>query len=74
MHRYVEVPKYLKFNKISKFAKAQNSITEFWDYFELFIAKYKGVSDEQFIFYLKEAEWRFNQKLPPPAPKQYPHH
>ena len=66
--------KYLKFNKISKLAKAQNSITEFWDYFELFIAKYKGVSDEQFIFYLKEAEWRFNQKLPPPAPKQYPHH
>jgi transposase-like protein len=52
--------KYLKFNKIAKFSKAQTTITQFWDYFENFICKYKGVSDEQFIFYLKEAEWRFN--------------
>jgi len=52
--------KYLKFNKISKLSKAQNTITQFWDYFETFILQYKGVSDEQFVFYLKEAEWRFN--------------
>ena len=52
--------KYLKFNKISKLSKAQNTITSFWNYFESFICQYKGVSDEQFIFYLKEAEWRFN--------------
>jgi len=52
--------KYLKFNKISKLSKAQSTITQFWEYFETFILQYKGVSDEQFIFYLKEAEWRFN--------------
>ena len=52
--------KYLKFNKISKISKAQSTITRFWDYFETFILQYKGVSDEQFVFYLKEAEWRFN--------------
>jgi transposase-like protein len=52
--------KYLTFNKIAKLTKAQSSITRFWDYFEAFILQYKGVSDEQFIFYLKEAEWRFN--------------
>jgi len=52
--------KYLNFNKIAKLSKAQSTITKFWDYFEAFILKYKGVSDEQFIFYLKEAEWRFN--------------
>jgi len=52
--------KYLTFNKIRKLTKTQNTITSFWDYFELFICKYKGVSSEQFIFYLKEAEWRFN--------------
>jgi len=52
--------KYLKFNKIAKLSKAQSTITEFWDYFETFICKFKGVSDEQFVFYLKEAEWRFN--------------
>lgn len=55
--------KYLNFNKIAKLSKAQNTITEFWDYFETFILQYKGVSDEQFIFYLKEAEWRFNEKM-----------
>ncbi|MCF6245112.1 MAG: transposase [Sulfurovum sp.] len=52
--------KYLKFNKVAKLSKAQSTITEFWDYFENFICQYKGVSDEQFIYYLKEAEWRFN--------------
>jgi len=52
--------KYLKFNTISKLSKSQNTITRFWDYFEEFICRYKGVSDEKFIYYLKEAEWRFN--------------
>jgi transposase-like protein len=52
--------KYFTFNKIAKLTKAQSTITNFWDYFEEFILQYKGVSDEQFIFYLKEAEWRFN--------------
>jgi len=52
--------KYLKFNKIAKLSKAQSTITEFWDYFETFICQFKGVSDDQFVFYLKEAEWRFN--------------
>lgn len=52
--------KYLNFNKIAKLSKAQNTITQFWDYFENFILQYKGVSEEQFIYYLKEAEWRFN--------------
>jgi len=55
--------KYLKFHKIAKLSKAQSTITEFWDYFEDFILQYKGVSDAQFVFYLKEAEWRFNTKL-----------
>lgn len=54
--------KYLKFNKISKLSKAQSTITEFWKFFENFILQYKGVSDKQFIYYLKEAEWRFNIK------------
>ena len=52
--------KYLRFNKVAKLSKAHSTITEFWDYFETFILQYKGVSDAQFVFYLKEAEWRFN--------------
>ncbi len=56
--------KYLTFNKIAKLSKAQSTITQFWDYFETFILQYKGVSDAQFVFYLKEAEWRFNTLHP----------
>ena len=55
--------KYLKFNKVAKLTKAQSTITKFWDYFETFICQYKGVSDARFIYYLKEAEWRFNSNL-----------
>jgi len=54
--------KYLKFNKIAKLSQSHNTITKFWSYFEEFICQFKGVSDEQFIFYLKEAEWRFNTR------------
>ncbi len=35
-------------------------IKEFWLYFEEFIKKYKGISEKQFFYYLKEAEFRFN--------------
>jgi len=55
--------KYLKYNKISKLSKEQSTIRDFWEFFEDFILKYKGISNERFIFYLKEAEWRFNHKL-----------
>jgi len=65
--------KYLKFNKIAKLSKAQNTITEFWDYFETFILQYKGVSDEQFVFYLKEAEWRFNMQKQPVPKRSHRH-
>lgn len=52
--------KYLKYSIVSKISTQRSTIRNFWDYFENFILKYKGVSDEQFVYYLKEAEWRFN--------------
>ena len=54
--------KYLTYHTISKLSKESNTIRDFWAYFEQFIRKYRGVSDAQFVFYLKEAEWRFNNK------------
>jgi len=65
--------KYLNYNKVAKLSKAQSTITEFWDYFEIFILQYRGVSDEQFVFYLKEAEWRFNERQPLSAPERSLH-
>ena len=57
--------KYLIFNKIAKLSKAQSTIRNFWKYLESFICQFKGVSDAQFIYYLKEAEWRFNTQFKP---------
>jgi len=55
--------KYLTYNKVAKMSEARSTITRFWDYFEDFICRYKGVTQTQFIYYLKEAEWRFNEGL-----------
>jgi len=52
--------KYLRYHTISKLSTQRSTIRHFWEYFEDFIVKYKGVSDERFVYYLKEAEWRFN--------------
>jgi DNA-directed RNA polymerase subunit RPC12/RpoP len=38
----------------------QTKIEEFWDYFEKFIKKFRGVNSDNFFYYLKEAEFRFN--------------
>jgi len=37
------------------------TIPLFWEYFEKFIIKFKGVKEENFFYYLKEAEFRFNK-------------
>ena len=42
--------------------KYQNhiKIQQFWDYFEEFMKKFRGVNKQNFFYYLKEAEFRFN--------------
>ena len=47
----------------SRIIKYQNhiKIQEFWDYFEIFIKKFRGVNKNNFFYYLKEAEFRFNK-------------
>jgi len=57
---YHEFDKFLRLNRIAKLEKSKNRITEFWDFFEEFILRYKGVKPENFVYYLKEAEFRFN--------------
>ena len=46
----------------SKIIKIQNQlkIQQFWDYFENFMKKYRGIKKNNFFYYLKEAEFRFN--------------
>ena len=57
---YKEFKKFLRQSHLK--SDYDELIVKFWEFFEEFILKYKGVSDEEFIYYLKEAEWRFNNQ------------
>jgi transposase-like protein len=37
-----------------------SKINDFWNFLETYLRKYKGVKSENFIYYLKEAEFKFN--------------
>jgi len=58
-----EVLEYLNYHKINKISTADKTINSFWEYFNDFVAKFKGIKEENFFLYLKEAEWRFNNKI-----------
>ena len=57
---FKEFSRFMMFNKIAKTTKRENTITRFWEFFEESIVKYKGIDSENFIFYLKECEFKFN--------------
>jgi len=57
--------KYLRYHKVTRLSRHHSTVTEFWKYFESFIASYKGISASRFPWYLKEAEWRFNHRYDP---------
>ncbi len=46
----------------SRIIQIETKITllKFWEYFENFILRFKGIKEEHFFYYLKEAEFRFN--------------
>ncbi|MEJ2496275.1 MAG: hypothetical protein P8Y43_02145 [Sulfurovaceae bacterium] len=48
------------FYKMIKVKKDSSTITDFWNYFKVFIAKHRGVARENLIYYIKEAEFRYN--------------
>ncbi len=57
---FKEFSKFIRYNKISKIKQSQTLIQQFWDYFEYEILKYKGINKENFFYYLKEIEFKFN--------------
>jgi len=65
---YSSLSRYGKHNKIrheKEFARGKNHINGiegFWSYAKRFLAKYNGVSPKNFYLYLKEIEWRFNNR------------
>lgn len=57
-----ELTKFLFLNKIAKLQSKTSLINDFWLFLEEFLKKYKGVESANFIYYLKEAEFKFNYK------------
>ena len=54
---------FMMMNKISKIEKKENIIASFWIFFEESIIKYKGINKENFFYYLKEIEFKFNYSI-----------
>ncbi|NPA82461.1 MAG: transposase [Epsilonproteobacteria bacterium] len=57
---YQEFQRFLKIHRVAKLTSHKNQITKFWEFFEEFILKYKGINRDNFFYYLKEAEFKFN--------------
>ena len=55
-----EIKKLMRQSHIIKI-KQNINIPMFWEYFENFITKFKGIKKDKFFYYLKEAEFRFNK-------------
>jgi len=57
---FKEFSRFMMFNKIAKIKQRENIITRFWEFFENSMLKYKGVNNDNFFYYLKECEFKFN--------------
>jgi len=55
-----EFNKFKRLSRIIKVSKHHNNIVKFWDYFEKKIVQYKGIKNQQFIYFLKEFEFKYN--------------
>lgn len=51
---------YLKWHKLSSRDSYSTPLNVFWKYLEENLKKYKGVDEENFFYYLKECEFKFN--------------
>ncbi|QKF77922.1 hypothetical protein [Arcobacter defluvii] len=51
---------YLNWYKIHSKNSHQTKLNEFWKYLESNLKKYKGFDEDNFFFYLKEYEFKFN--------------
>lgn len=52
--------KYLSQHKVAHYEAFENRLGQFWTFLETFMLHFKGVSKIKFIYYLKEAEFKFN--------------
>ncbi len=52
--------RYLNAHKVVHIKSFEHRLAQFWRFFEHFMASFKGVRKENLVYYLKEAEFKFN--------------
>lgn len=52
--------RYLNQHKVAHYKSFDNALVDFWHFLETWLEHFKGVKKENFIYYLKEAEFKFN--------------
>lgn len=57
---YNQLSRFITFRRVAKLEHLDNTIIKFWSFFEENIKRYRGVDRENFIYYLKEFEFKFN--------------
>jgi transposase len=55
-----EFARFLNRNRISKMKKQNSTILLFWDFLQHYIDCFRGIESQNFIYYLKSAEFLFN--------------
>jgi transposase-like protein len=51
---------FLHRHKVAKLQSFDSPLTLFWHFLEQFLHRFKGITKKNFIYYLKEAEFKFN--------------
>ncbi|AFL68449.1 hypothetical protein [Sulfurospirillum barnesii] len=52
--------RYLNQHKVAHYESFNNALIDFWHFLESWMEHFKGIKKENFIYYLKEAEFKFN--------------
>ncbi|KFL35314.1 MULTISPECIES: hypothetical protein [unclassified Sulfurospirillum] len=52
--------RYLNQHKVAHYESFDNALVDFWYFLERWMDHFKGIKKENFIYYLKEAEFKFN--------------
>lgn len=52
--------RYLNQHKLAHYENFENELIDFWRFLESWLEHFKGIKKEHFIYYLKEAEFKFN--------------
>jgi len=56
--------RYLKWHKLQSQNSYATPLKEFWEFLKQSLKKYKGVNQDNFFFYLKECEFKYNFTKP----------